>query len=596
MNFCIYILSHQKKLLMKNKSLSISVPEPCHENWSEMSPVEQGRHCLSCQKTVIDFTRMPKVKIAEFVSEQNGSMCGRFSLDQLNVELIPPKPTRSWFKYVAIILGLAPTLGCGQEVSSTKESTQQIISSPITGDIVIKTEEEMQIQQAPTWNKIAGKVIDKATKKAVFAAKIDILNDGNILQTLYADANGNFNADIPEGAYFKVSFLGYQSKILTPEQLKSDNNLQIEIEESPRMMMGIIIPESPNDETQSGEKEERKNHKPSHKINKSITGKLICSQSGEEIIAGTIAVYLHDILQYTVETDLEGKFEIEYQKEARIEASQIGYEPKFINYQNIPADGNFIISLDYGTQEEVEIVTGYYISKKQLDLRKNKKASRQIEKAEYLKVLDYNKELHSVEESNKQDKNTNSEQLPIANDPPLQYLAPPIEISAPKHSTSQMCITGLTVSSTREEEDSWLKRQWKKLKHLVYTSYQETSKKNDPPRLLYETQLNYNADNEDTHAISELENQNSEKGQDDIDQLKINICPNPTSGQVVINIPEQISAYTIHITNIRNELVLVQEELTTSNPVDISHLNAGSYIVSIITEDGLIFSELIVKI
>ena len=110
--------------MCSKQSLSISVPEPCHEKWSEMSPVEKGRHCLSCQKTVVDFTKMPKVKIAEFVSEQEGNICGRFTSDQLNVELIPQKPKRSWFKYAAILLGLIPTMTYGQKVKDTQVIVQ----------------------------------------------------------------------------------------------------------------------------------------------------------------------------------------------------------------------------------------------------------------------------------------------------------------------------------------------------------------------------------------------------------------------------------------------------------------------------------------
>jgi len=34
----------------------LHIDEPCHEDWSEMTPVEQGRFCASCKKTVFDFT------------------------------------------------------------------------------------------------------------------------------------------------------------------------------------------------------------------------------------------------------------------------------------------------------------------------------------------------------------------------------------------------------------------------------------------------------------------------------------------------------------------------------------------------------------
>jgi hypothetical protein len=32
------------------------IPKPCHENWDAMSPRDDGRHCATCAKTVVDLT------------------------------------------------------------------------------------------------------------------------------------------------------------------------------------------------------------------------------------------------------------------------------------------------------------------------------------------------------------------------------------------------------------------------------------------------------------------------------------------------------------------------------------------------------------
>ena len=32
------------------------IPEPCHEDWADMTPAERGRHCAVCDKTVVDLT------------------------------------------------------------------------------------------------------------------------------------------------------------------------------------------------------------------------------------------------------------------------------------------------------------------------------------------------------------------------------------------------------------------------------------------------------------------------------------------------------------------------------------------------------------
>lgn len=65
------------------RNLKISIPEPCHENWDKMTPNENGRFCLSCSKTVVDFTAMSPEEIQQyFISNKN--ICGRVKNEQLS--------------------------------------------------------------------------------------------------------------------------------------------------------------------------------------------------------------------------------------------------------------------------------------------------------------------------------------------------------------------------------------------------------------------------------------------------------------------------------------------------------------------------------
>ena len=71
--------------------LKISIPKPCHEDWSKMSPNEQGRHCDSCAKTVVDFTAMSDDEVKHFfINKKEERVCGRFQqkqLDQIVIDL-----------------------------------------------------------------------------------------------------------------------------------------------------------------------------------------------------------------------------------------------------------------------------------------------------------------------------------------------------------------------------------------------------------------------------------------------------------------------------------------------------------------------------
>lgn len=82
------------------KKIQLSIPKPCHENWDNMSPVEQGKFCGSCQKQVVDFSNMSDRQVAEFFKKPStGSVCGRFMTDQLDREMEIPKKRIPWFKY-----------------------------------------------------------------------------------------------------------------------------------------------------------------------------------------------------------------------------------------------------------------------------------------------------------------------------------------------------------------------------------------------------------------------------------------------------------------------------------------------------------------
>ncbi len=64
--------------------LKITIPKPCHEDWNKMTENQEGRHCNSCMKTVIDFTRMNDDEVRNFlVSKKEEHVCGRFQNKQL---------------------------------------------------------------------------------------------------------------------------------------------------------------------------------------------------------------------------------------------------------------------------------------------------------------------------------------------------------------------------------------------------------------------------------------------------------------------------------------------------------------------------------
>ena len=72
------------------QDFKVSIPKPCHEDWNQMTPNQQGRHCNVCVKTVVDFTNMEPKEIKSFFEEKKGEkVCGHFRTNQ--VERTIPK-------------------------------------------------------------------------------------------------------------------------------------------------------------------------------------------------------------------------------------------------------------------------------------------------------------------------------------------------------------------------------------------------------------------------------------------------------------------------------------------------------------------------
>ncbi len=70
----------------------IELAKPCNENWGAMQPNEQGRFCLSCKKTVHDFSDFTDEQFIDFWANygENTEICGNYRHDQLQ----KPKITR----------------------------------------------------------------------------------------------------------------------------------------------------------------------------------------------------------------------------------------------------------------------------------------------------------------------------------------------------------------------------------------------------------------------------------------------------------------------------------------------------------------------
>ena len=115
-------------------SYNVSLANPCHENWDQMSAAQQGRHCNACAKTVVDFTLMTDTQVVDYFLKRKGEeICGRFLPGQLETPVTPYVPVKrkiSWYwnYFIGLLLLLTKTGSAKAQmgyVGLTTKSTQQ---------------------------------------------------------------------------------------------------------------------------------------------------------------------------------------------------------------------------------------------------------------------------------------------------------------------------------------------------------------------------------------------------------------------------------------------------------------------------------------
>lgn len=196
-NLYLYIMKHK---------IQISIPEPCHKGWQNMTPVEKGRFCASCQKTVLDFTNLPDNEIIKVVTK-NDNLCARINGSQLNRNLTETKTKSNYFGYFATTVLAFLGLGIENIVAQEKPIIEQ------------------------TDFKYLNKASDSVKK---FTVSGRVTYDGHLLpgaiikikgtkKCTYTDKNGKYTIEVNQGEILIFSFLSMIDKEVLVRNSKKIN-------------------------------------------------------------------------------------------------------------------------------------------------------------------------------------------------------------------------------------------------------------------------------------------------------------------------------------------------------------------------------------
>ncbi|MCL9804327.1 carboxypeptidase-like regulatory domain-containing protein [Flavobacterium amniphilum] len=177
------------------RKLQLSIPEPCHENWVKMTPVEKGKFCAACQKNVIDFSKSTDREIIN-AYQKDKNLCGRFLNTQLDRELIIPKERKSvWLASLFFgMISLFDTKVNAQEKPKTEQTDAKNLNSG-KSTTEIKTQNERKT--------ITG-IVSDATGPIPGA---NIIVQGTT-RGVQSNFDGTYSINAEEGERLVYSFMG----------------------------------------------------------------------------------------------------------------------------------------------------------------------------------------------------------------------------------------------------------------------------------------------------------------------------------------------------------------------------------------------------
>ncbi|MBL0146228.1 MAG: carboxypeptidase-like regulatory domain-containing protein [Chitinophagaceae bacterium] len=302
------------------QSIKLSIPTPCHENWDNMTPTEQGRFCSVCAKQVVDFTKMSDYEVINYFNKVQGEkVCGRTLSNQLERELEAPKPivqSKLWYwKYAAAGIMFFTKINDIEAQNVTPLTPVQLNTlnkDTLKGRLGLVAVENKKI--------ITGKILDTDGNVVPFVSV-------KIMGTKYgtsANANGiysikvNSNTDILE-----FSAVGYKVNHLV---LKENVKFDIILENSYSRLQGEVVIVTGGVSVNYNDNEYVAKTQQKHIAMLKIEDKL----TKKNITKASITI-LKDNTEKTINVDKRGIYklkEIKNEESVVIKISAYGYENK----------------------------------------------------------------------------------------------------------------------------------------------------------------------------------------------------------------------------------------------------------------------------
>jgi hypothetical protein len=225
------------------KSITIHIPEPCHEDWQKMTQTEKGKFCSVCTKEVIDFTSKTDEDLVKILSDSKNT-CGRFKKTQLNREVkLERKSGLNLAPYAASLLLPLSLLNTTHASSSNNSVSEKSYSSLNIGRFSKPNRAIINTKGIITdaWGKGLNNVIIRASESKKIV-KSDMNGNYSITamdhETLSFESDGFLKHKIELGSYSSEINISMISEVI--ESIIMDGVVEIYTEGEIEVMGDVI--------------------------------------------------------------------------------------------------------------------------------------------------------------------------------------------------------------------------------------------------------------------------------------------------------------------------------------------------------------------
>ncbi len=216
------------------EQLKISINQPCGENFNAFKTTKAGGFCQSCQKEVVDFTKMTDAEIVNYFKNSRNAPCGRFKTSQLKEYTLPTPPQSSSLPAGLGLLGVSLL----SLLPLTANAQAEAPKIAVLQEQPFQTTDHLKKEKTEPGDSLTrGKITDILTGETIPLANI-ILKDTLVGTSTDFDGEFTFPVPLKKGDVLVISFTGYETLEYT---VGEDDFLRIEMVEGGNLLGNTVV-------------------------------------------------------------------------------------------------------------------------------------------------------------------------------------------------------------------------------------------------------------------------------------------------------------------------------------------------------------------